>query len=146
MDENDEKIIGELKKDSSRSLRQISKATGIPLSTVHARIRHLERTGVIKGYTVVLDNSKLGKDVVAYVSISADYPVMKAKKISQTDVVKMLKKHPLVESAATVTGETDIIIKVRTSSLKELDEFTVGFLRQVEGVLRTVTMVVLHEA
>ena len=65
LDNKDLAIIEVLKHNSNFSTQQISKKTGIPISTVHNRIRKLEKSGIIKEYTILLDNKKIGKPIAA---------------------------------------------------------------------------------
>jgi len=146
MDKKDEQIIEILKENSKLSTQQISKKTSIPITTVHNRIKKLEKEGVIKRYTLELDNKKLGKDIAAYINIVVDYRLLKEKNLSQHELARKLKQHEFVEEAAMITGGTDLIIKVRVKNLDQLDNFVTKYLRNIEGVEKTQTMVILNEA
>ena len=145
MDNKDERIIEVLKENSKLSTQQISKKTSIPITTVHNRIKKLEKEGIIKNYTVVLDNKKIGKDISAYILINVDYKLLKEIKSTQYELTIKLKKHPCVEEAATVTGGTDILIKARVKNIDELNSLITRYVRNLEGVDRTQTLVVLSE-
>ncbi|MBW2977653.1 Lrp/AsnC ligand binding domain-containing protein, partial [Candidatus Woesearchaeota archaeon] len=67
------------------------------------------------------------------------------KKISQHDIGKKLKLFDEVESADIVAGGTDMIIKVRSESMKNLNIFITEKLRNVEGIDKTQTLMVLEE-
>ena len=69
MDKKDEKIISCLKEHGRWSIQKIAKQTLIPITTVHHRLRKLEREGIIKRYTVALDYKKIGLPIAAYVLI-----------------------------------------------------------------------------
>ena len=145
MDEKDEKILKLLKENSKLTTHQISKKTLMPITTVHYRIKKLEKEGIIEGYTIRLNNKKIGKAITAYVQIIVDYKLLKEKKMSQHDLAKKLKHHEFVEEAAMITGGTDIIIKVRVKNIDKLDNFVTKYLRSIEGIEKTQTMVVLSE-
>lgn len=145
MDEKDEKILKLLKENSKLTTHQISKKHLIPVTTVHNRIKKLEKDGVIKRYTLELDNKKLGKTIAAYINITVDYKLLKEMKMSQQELMKKIKQDESVEEAAMVTGGTDILIKVRVKSMDELDNFVTRHLRNIEGIEKTQTMVVLNE-
>ena len=145
MDEKDEKILNLLKENSKLTTQQIAKKTLIPITTVHNRIKKLEKEGIIKKYTLNLDNKKIGKNVAAYVHITVDYRLLKENKISQHELAKKLKQNEFVEEAAMVTGGTDIIIKVRVKDIDELDDFVTKKLRNIDGIEKTQTMVILNE-
>ena len=146
MDEKDERILDVLKENSKLSTQQISKKTSIPITTVHHRIKKLEKDGIIKNYTVVLDNKKIGKAISAYILINVDYKLLKEMKKTQQDLAKKLKLHDAVEESTMVTGETDTLIKVRVKDIDELNKLIDGYIRNLDGVDRTRTLVVLNEA
>ncbi len=145
MDRKDEKILELLRENSKLTTQQISKKTLIPITTVHNRIKKLEKEGIIKKYTLELDNKKLGKTIAAYVHITVDYRLLKETKLSQHDLAKKIKQDDSVEEAAMVTGGTDIVIKVRAKDIDELDEFVTKKLRNIGGIEKTQTMVILNE-
>lgn len=145
MDEKDEKILKLLRENSKLTTQQISKKTLVPITTVHNRIKKLEKERIIKKYTVEVDNKKLGINIAAYIHIVVDYRLLKEIKMSQHELVKKLKQHEFVEEAAMVTGGTDIIIKVRVKDIDELDDFVTKKLRNIDGIEKTQTMIVLNE-
>lgn len=146
LDKKDFAIVSVLKENSKLSTQQIAKRTRIPITTVHNHIKKLEKQGVIKGYTVILDNKKIGKPLAAYILITVDYKLLKEMKKSQYELAQQLLKHPAVESSAMITGAADIIIKLRVGSVDELNEFVTVYLRNVDGVEKTQTAIVLNEA
>ncbi len=145
MDNKDEKILELLKGNSKLRTSQISKKLLMPITTVHNRIKKLEKEGIIKKYTLELNNKKLGKAIAAYVHINVDYTHLRDLKISQHDLAKKIRQHECVENADVVAGGTDIIIKVRVKDIEDLDLFVIKYLRNIEGVEKTQTMVILKE-
>ena len=145
MDEKDEKILKLLKEDSKLTIQQIAKKTLIPITTIHNRIKKLEKEGIIKKYTLELDNQKLGKNIAAYIHIIVDYRLLKEIKMSQYELAEKIYQHDFVEEAAMVTGGTDIIIKVRVKNIDELDNFVTKKLRNIDGIEKTQTMIILNE-
>ena len=145
LDENDLKILDILKKNAKLTIKQIAKRAGIPATTVHNRIRRMENLGIIKGYTVSLNNKKLGKNVSAYILITVDYKLLKEIKTTQYELAKKLNLHKIVESVDMVTGTHDIIIRVATNNIEELNEFVTKYLRNLNGIEKTETMIVLSK-
>jgi len=142
MDEKDERIIEVLKENSKLSTQQISKRTSIPITTVHHRIKKLEKDGIIKNYTVVLDNKKIGKAISAYILIVVDYRYTKQ---SQSEMAKKLKSKDAVEEVSIVTGSVDMIAKIRVKDIDELNNFVIEHLRMLNGIEKTETLVILSE-
>jgi len=145
MGKEDVRILSVLKQNSKLSVREISKRTKIPATTVHTRLQKLKKDGIIKKYTVELDMKKLGRPTIAYINTNVDYAYVKKKKLTPNKIVEKIIKHPLVEFSSAVTGRVDIVFRVRVKDMQELDTF-INFLRNQEGILRTETLVVLHEA
>jgi len=146
LDDKDLKILELLRKNSKLSTKDISKKLLIPITTVHNRIKKLEKNSVIKGYSVSLDHKKLGNLISAYIMITVNYTSLKFNKLTQKDLVKKLKIHPLVEEVSMVSGAFDLVVKSRTKTVEDLGEFVTKNLRSLPGVSRTQTMVILDES
>ena len=90
-------------------------------------------------------SKKIGKHISAYILIVVDYKSLKENKITQHELAKKIRQHEFVEETAMVTGGTDIIIKVRVKNIDELDYFVTKYLRNINGIEKTQTMVILNE-
>lgn len=145
MDEKDRKIIDVLKKNSRLSTNEIWKKTGIPQTTVHNRMKKLKENGIIEHFTIKLDRRMVGKGLAAYILCTVSYRTSKGEKLSQIDVAKKVKTLPEVEEVSIVTGEIDLIVKVGVKDVDALNDFVVVKLRDIEGIEKTITSVVLSE-
>lgn len=145
MDPVDAKIIAVLGEHGRWSTQKIAKATGIPTTTVYHRIRKLEKSGVIKKYSAVVDYSKLGYGVTAYMLAVVDYTQFRSKNITQQKLVEKLLSMKYVESCSVTTGRFDMILRLRVPRVEDLNQFIVVDLRSIEGVERTETMIVLDD-
>lgn len=134
-DEKDNVILDVLRDNSSLSMGKIAKRTGIPMATVHHRIKRLKAEGIIKKYTVVVDKAKLGKKMIAHVLIKA------MPKVYHVDLLEKLMKHEQVEDGSAITGGFDIILKVRLVDIDDLDRFVLKFLRTFDEISQTETLV-----
>lgn len=143
MDHKDLKILEMLEKDAKLTSQQISKKTLIPPTTVHNRIRKMEREGIIRGYTVRLDHKKLGKGIMAFILLTVTYILPTGKKISQLDLARAINSLPEVEETHIVTGGMDIILKIRVKDMDELNNFVITDLRRIDGVENTQTIITL---
>ena len=144
-DNKDLLILNALKGNAKASIARIAKETGLPATTVHNRIKNMEKEGVIKGYTTRVDNKKIGKEVAAYIAITVDYKLLKEKKMTQYQLAESFGKLPFIEEVNIITGISDIILKMRVKSIDELNNFVTKDLRNFDGVEKTQTMVVLSE-
>jgi DNA-binding Lrp family transcriptional regulator len=145
VDKKDLLILDALKKNAKAPITQISKNTGLPGTTVHNRINRLRKDGIIKEYTIKVDNKKIGRGISAYVSVVLSYDSLRKSGITEEAQTLKMGKMPCVEEANTVTGDYDIMLKVRSSNIDELNEFVTKTLRSFQGVQKTKTIVILKE-
>ena len=71
VDEKDLRILEMLKQNCRLSEQKIARKTGIPMTTVHNRVKKMREEGIIEGYSVRLDYAKLGKPLTAYALLKA---------------------------------------------------------------------------
>jgi len=140
MDKKDIKILRLIQEDSSKSCRELSKVIGLPASTIYSRIRKLEREGYIKGYHAVLDEEKIGYYVRAFILASYKPGIS-----SQENVAREIASLPQVQGVYIIAGEWDIMIEVVEKDVNSLGEFVVNKLREIKGVDKTLTCVVLKK-
>jgi Lrp/AsnC family leucine-responsive transcriptional regulator len=117
LDALDLKILAHLLKDGRAPAQQVADSVGLSRPAVADRIARLERDGVIRGHTVVVEPSALGRAVTAF--IAARGQTLDAKRTKAFDA--LLKSDEIVE-AHTVAGDDCFFIKVRTDSIQSLNE------------------------
>ena len=135
LDETDVKILKVLVLNARVSSRQIAQKLGISTGTVLARIEKLEKTGIIKGYSALIDHEKLGYELTVIIEIT----VSKGKLL---ELEAEIAKFQNVCCVYDVTGLTDAMIIAKFKSRKELSEFTKKLLK-MPFVERTNTHLVL---
>jgi DNA-binding Lrp family transcriptional regulator len=135
IDEIDRKILNELLRDCRRSYRSISRRTGVSVGTVLTRIRRLEKAGVIKSYSAVLDHEKLGYQL----TVLAEITVSKGKLLEMEEAISRI---PNTCAVYDVTGLTDAVVVAKFRNREELSKFTKGLL-SMPFVDRTNTHMVL---
>jgi len=135
LDEFDRKILKEYLNDARASSREIARGIGVSVSTVLARTRKMEKNGVIKGYTVMIDHEKLGYQLTAITEVI----VSKGKLL---EVEKEIAKMPVTCAVYDVTGEIDAVLIAKFKDRNELSTYT-KMLLAIPYVERTNTHVVL---
>ena len=143
IDKNDMKILEILKEDSSLSTHKISKKTLIPVTTVNNRIKKLRNNGIIRKYTIEIDKSKLGFNLLAYIFINLSNTELKASGMKVEDLIQMIRKNQFIESVEHVTGNIDIVLKMHVKSIEELNDYVVNTLSNYKGIEKTNTLFVL---
>lgn len=141
LDDIDRKIISYLKVNSKTKLTTLSKRLNIPVSTIHTRIKKLEKEGIIKKYTIEIDYKKIGYEIQAFILIKYDANSIK----TQRDLLKELLRLPNVDKGYIITGEWDILLMCRFQTIDDLSRFILDRLRNIGGVKETYTLVVLQE-
>ncbi len=136
LDDLDLRILRLLNADARKSFREIAKAVDASLSTVSNRVRKLEEEGIIMGYAPILNEGRLGYDVLAVVGV-------KIHKGKLLDVQRRIAKDDRVTHVYDVTGEWDSIVVVRLKNTRELDAF-IKRLGSMEYIENTYTQVVLN--
>ncbi len=145
MDYKDRELMELLCSDGKLTVLQLAKKTGIPPTTVHNRIKRMENEGIIRGYTAIIDRAKTGLPISAFILITISYEHATAHKLFQQGIAETIRKMPGVDHSSIVTGATDILIKVNLESLNALNEFLIEKLRNVNGIDKTQTLVILKE-
>jgi len=144
LDEKDIKILNLIQENCKLTAREIAKRINSPITTVFARIKRLEKQGIIKGYKAILNAEKLGKGTTAFILVSFTYQPSKMDyQLTQREVAKEIARLPEVQEVHIVTGNWDLLLKVRVRDVEELGKFIVDRLRLVRGVEKTLTCVVL---
>jgi len=136
LDDMDFKIIEMLKNDGRASYKELAEKLGVGVATVYKRVKRLEKLGVIKGYTAIIDETKLGKTITGYIGLEI-------RPADTNKVLEELLKMEEVVEVATVTGAFDILVKVRVKSLDELWNFIYVKTPRIKEILKTTTMIAI---
>jgi Lrp/AsnC family transcriptional regulator, leucine-responsive regulatory protein len=146
IDKKDHAIMKELLRDSRQTTAALSKRLNMPITTIHNRIMKLRKNKVILNYTINPDYIKLGTPIFAYIGVSVDYLAAGPhKKIKQSDVAKELKKIEGIQEVTIMTGGTDILVKALAADIFALNLIVTEKMRNVTGVDKTQTSIVLQE-
>lgn len=144
-DKKDEVLLNVLREDSSLSTYKISKKTSIPQTTVLHRIRKLRESGIIRRYTIDVDDKKLGKGLKALIFVKVSNPIEKTKHGVVGSVEAKLTKHPLVRTVKRLSGKFDFVVEIVAENVEELDKFLIERIRSLDEVADTETVLVLQE-
>jgi DNA-binding Lrp family transcriptional regulator len=132
----DLKILGLLQKDCRLSFNKIALRAGVSVGTAYNRIKNLEKTGVVKGYSVILDSVKLGYGLTAIILVQAEGGFME-------EVEKEISGFSGVVSVYDVTGDYDAAIIAKFKDRTDLNSF-IKHLSATPHVRRTMTSIALN--
>lgn len=136
MDEIDRDIIDLLLTNGRMSIRDISKTINLSNSSTGDRIKKLETSGIIKGYTTVLEPSKFNKNLICFcVMILSDHKYSNKFR-------EFVCSHSDIVECYCVSGEYEYLIKIMTDSTNSVEKILVS-LRNNFGVIKSHTYAVL---
>jgi Lrp/AsnC family transcriptional regulator for asnA, asnC and gidA len=124
--DTDRAIIRLLQQDARMSYAEISRATGIPESTVRRRMDRLQQRGVIE-FAMLADPSRLGYEVRAMIGVRVDLERLE-------EIAGTLRAMEEVTFAAFLTGNFDITVQLVVRSQEALVEFLTRRLAVIDGV------------
>ncbi|MGW7433740.1 Lrp/AsnC family transcriptional regulator [Streptomyces sp. NPDC054861] len=116
-DATDWRIIEALQSQGRASFAELARTVSMSASAVTERVRRLEETGVIAGYTAVVDPERLGLPILAFVRLP--YPHGNYKPFHD-----LLEATPEVLEAHHVTGDDCFVLKVAARSMQHLEEIS----------------------
>ncbi|WP_028763652.1 Lrp/AsnC family transcriptional regulator [Shewanella colwelliana] len=136
MDKFDKAIIASLRKDARKSISSISDEVNLSRSAVSERIKRLENSGIIRGYQVLLSESQK-EGVAAYFEIQHKCP-------KSADIVHIFQEINEVVTCRGVSGEMDLLVYVKTNSMKRLHEIH-EFIEGQNDITTITTHIVMSE-
>lgn len=143
LDPVDRKILRLLQEDGRMSFRALGEAVDLSAPSVHARVQRLEKEGYIRGYHADIDPERTGRTLTAYVTIGLEGG-RKGDTPRVEHVADQLRRDPDVVEVHAVTGEDDLLVKVRTTDIRGLERLLLRVLDPLEGVRRTTTNIVVR--
>jgi Lrp/AsnC family leucine-responsive transcriptional regulator len=117
LDSTDWRILEALQADGRASYAELARTVSMSPSAVTERVRRLEESGVITGYSAVVDPERLGLRIMAFVRLR--YPTNNYKPFHA-----LIDTTPEVVEAHHVTGEDCFVLKVLARSMRHLEEIT----------------------
>lgn len=113
LDEFDLRILDVLAVEGRISVTDLAARIGLSKSPVQARVRRLEKAGVIRGYRALIDPIRLGRDHVAFVEVK----LTDTREVALAAFNAAVARTPEIEQCHMIAGAFDYLLKVRTSSM-----------------------------
>jgi Lrp/AsnC family transcriptional regulator for asnA, asnC and gidA len=132
--------MGILMKDAKVPYTDIAKRLIVSPGTIHVRMKRLERLGIVRGATLILNPARIGYDMTAFVGI---YLI---KGSAYSEVIKEVDRIPEIIEAHFTTGEYSIFVKVVCKNTEHLREVINDKLQTINGISRTETIISLGES
>jgi Lrp/AsnC family transcriptional regulator for asnA, asnC and gidA len=140
IDNVDIRILEILMKNAKKPYTEVAKMIPVSGGTVHVRMRKLEEIGIVKGTTLLIDHSKLGYDITAFIGIFL------AKSELYDDVIAQLEKIPEITNVHYTTGNYSMFARMHCRDTQHLKDVLHDKIQRVNGIVRTDTMISLEES
>ena len=145
LDEKDLGILALIQENSQLTTKQIAKKIGAPLTTVFAKTKRMEEQGIIRGYHALVAAEKLGSGTSAFILASVSYRSKSGDvPVSQRTVAEEIAKFAEVQEVHIITGDWDLLVKLRAQSVDAIGKFVVDKLRLISGLEKTLTCMVFE--
>ncbi len=136
MDLIDYKLLACLKENSRENATNIGAKINLSTSAVIERIKKLENSGVIEGYTTIINQSVLGREIMAFIYVSLEHPKY------NEEFIHLVNENTSIAECHYIAGDFDFILKVITQKGNTLEE-VLNYIKSINGVSLTRTSVVL---
>ncbi len=140
LDQLDRNILAILLKDANTPYTEIAKILSVSGGTIHVRMDKLEKKGIVSGSSLLVDYTKLGYDISAFLGIYLN------KSSLYEEVVQELREIPEIVNAHYTTGNYSIFAKIVCRDTQHLRQVLHDNIQQIRGIQRTETFISLEES
>ncbi|MCL1970994.1 MAG: Lrp/AsnC family transcriptional regulator [Candidatus Bathyarchaeota archaeon] len=145
LDDKDFAILTLIQEDSKLTANKMAKKIGIPITTVFAKIKRMEELGIIKQYRAILSAEKLNLTTAAFILAAVSYgSKTDGTVITQREVAEEIARLVEVQEVHIITGDWDLLIKIRAENVNDVGKFVVDKLRRINGLQKTLTCMVFE--
>jgi len=135
LDDFDRKLLGVLVDDATVSYAELGQRVGLSAPAVHERVKRLRRSGAIRRTSALIDPTAVGKPLLSFIHVdTAGW--------CKSQALLAIERFPEVEEIHSVTGDTCLLLKIRTANTQAL-EGLLAHLYAVPGVSATRSYVAL---
>ena len=139
IDETDRRILEVLRADARTSIRELAAQLHLSRASAYARVKRMQDTGVIRGFTTRVDPTALGLGLPAYVHV-------RVKQNSWRRFQERVLALPEAVHVALVAGDFDVTMLVRCRDADHLRSLVLEQIQAMPEVLSTQTVLVFEEA
>lgn len=138
-DEVDFAILGHLQGDAMVTNAELAKKIGLSPSACLGRVKRLREGGVIKKYTAIIDEQKVGLEVVTFVFVT----LAPHDRKTTAAFLASISEIPNIMECYNISGGYDYLLKIISPTIKDYRDFVIDTLIEVPGVGKVETSVVL---
>ena len=134
-------ILQELQRDSRQTVQQIAAKAGLSTTPCWKRIKELEAAGVIRGYTALVDRSKVGLNLLVVVEVNLSQHTETTVRQFEREVAVS----PHIVRCLSTTGQADYILTVMARDVAHYEQLLQGTIFRLPGVSQVRSSIVLNE-
>ena len=138
MDQIDRKLLQILSQNAAATATEMVPQVNLSIPAINKRIQKLQKTGVIRRFTIQVEPAKVGKPICAFILVVLH-------RSSQIDsLMEYIQSDPDILECYGITGEYDYMLKVCTADVASLQK-KINHLKKVSGVVKSHTMMTMME-
>jgi Lrp/AsnC family leucine-responsive transcriptional regulator len=130
LDDIDRRLLAAVQENGRLTATELAERVGLTVSPCLRRLRLLEEAGVIRGYTALLDQKKVGLPVSVFVSIKLERQSEEAMRAFE----EAIRSWPEVLECYLMTGPRDYLLRVVASDLADYERFVKVRLTRITGI------------
>lgn len=142
MDAIDGRILAELQADSRLTNVELAGRVGLSPSPCLARVRALEKAGVIRRYVALVEPAALGLGVHVFIQVTLERQVDR----NLAEFERRMAQFPQVMECYLMTGDSDYLLRVLVRDMAALQDFIVDELTRIPGVANIRSSFALKQA
>jgi Lrp/AsnC family transcriptional regulator, leucine-responsive regulatory protein len=133
LDKKDLEILRLLQSDGKLTVRDIAEKIHLSTTPTHERIKRMEREGVIRQYAALLNNKLVNRGIMVICSVSLKDHDKRTAKV----FIQAISNFPEVIECYNISGESDFLLKIVSSSMESYHKFYVNELSEIKGIGQT---------
>ena len=141
LDRHDVLLLSELQRDSRQTVQQLADAVGLSSTPCWKRVKEMEATGIIRGYTALIDPELVGLHVSAVAEVNLD----RHSEAMVQRFEEVVAACPQIIRCVSATGPADYILNVTVPDMKHYERFLHEVLFSLPGVTHVRSSIVLRE-
>lgn len=140
LDSIDKRILNELQANGRLSIVELAQRVNLTKTPCSERVRRLEKSGVIKGYSAKITPTEVGMNHVTIVHVN----MMQTIDNSLEDFNEAVKRVPEIQTCMMIAGSFDYMLKVRTRDMMHFRELLGEKISKLPNVMQTHSFAVME--
>ncbi|MBU6439337.1 MAG: Lrp/AsnC family transcriptional regulator [Betaproteobacteria bacterium] len=141
LDAYSRRILEELQRDSRQTVQQLADKVGLSSTPCWRRVKELEASGVVRGYTALVDRAKVGLNLL----VVAEINLSRHSESIVEDFERSVLAVPQIVRCLSTTGQADYLLTIAQPDIESYERFQHQVLFRLPGVTHVRSSIVLKE-